>query len=112
MRLRLGLNFNFTVLELDGMLKELFKHDPNHPEWFRLPQGVVPLCNNSQLDRIRAMMPECDSHGIIPTWQEPSDDVVQQFFDDLVEVAVRADEQRLLTRDTTDDEMRYIATRA
>ena len=28
MRLRPGLNFNFTVLELDAMLKELFKHDP------------------------------------------------------------------------------------
>src|SRR3954454_23657044 len=39
MRLRPGLNFQFTVLELDGMLRELFKHDPEHPEWFRLPQG-------------------------------------------------------------------------
>ena len=57
MRLRPGLNFNFTVLELDAMLKELFKHDPQHPEWFRLPQGVIPLCNNSSLDRICAMMP-------------------------------------------------------
>lgn len=47
MRLRPGLNFNFTVLKLDGMLRELFKHDANHPEWFRLPQGVIPLCNNS-----------------------------------------------------------------
>ena len=112
MRLRPGLNFNFTVLELDGTLKELFKHDPNHPEWFRLPQGVIPLCNNSQRDRICAMMPECDSHGISPSWMEPADDVVRQFFDGLTEVAVNADEQRLLTRDTTDDEMRYIATRA
>ena len=77
MRLRPGLNFNFTVLELDGMLKELFKHDAHHPEWFRLPQGVIPLCNNSGLDRIRAMMPECDSHGVIPTWKEPADDVVR-----------------------------------
>ena len=87
MRLRPGLNFNFTVLEL-------FKHDPQHPEMFRLPRGVVPLCNNSSLDRIHAMMPLCDSHGIVPTWQEPADDVVQEFFDGLVEVPVRSDEQK------------------
>ena len=69
------------------------------------------MCNNSSLDRIRAMMPLCDSHGIAPTWQEPADDVVRAFFDDLVEVPVRADEQKSLTRDTTDDEMQRIATR-
>ena len=109
MRLRPGLNFNFTVLELDAMLLELFKRDPQHP--FMLPRGVVPLCNNSSLDRIRAMMPLCDSHGIVPTWQEPADDVVRDFFDGLVEVPVRADEQKSLTRDTTDDEMQRIATR-
>ena len=102
MRLRPGLNFNLTVLELNAMLQELFKYDPQHPEVFRLPQGVVPLCNNSALDRIRSMMPQCDSHGIVPTWQEPADDVVQEFFDSLVEVPVRPDEQKSLTRDTTD----------
>ena len=79
MRLRPGLNYNFTVLELNAMLQELFKYVPEHPEVFRLPKGVVPLCNNSALDRIRAMMPLCDSHGIVPTWQEPADDVVQDF---------------------------------
>ena len=31
MRLRPGLNFNFAVLELDAMLLELFKRDPQHP---------------------------------------------------------------------------------
>ena len=90
MRLRPGLNFNFTVLELDAMLPELFKRDPQHP--FMLPRSVVPLCNNLSLDRMRAMMLLCDSHGIAPTWQEPADDVVQAFFEDLVEVPVRADE--------------------
>ena len=60
------------------MLLELFKRDPQHP--FMLPRSVVPLCNNSLLDRIRAMMPLCDSHGIVPTWQEPADDVVRDFF--------------------------------
>ena len=112
MRLRPGLNFNFTILELDAMLLELFKRDPQHPEAFMLPRGVVPLCNNSSLDCIRAMMPLCDSHGIVPTWQEPADDVVQEFFDGLVEVPVRADEQKSLTRDTTDEELQRIATRA
>ena len=111
MRLRPGLNFNFTILELDAMILELFKHDPQHPEAFMLPRGVVPLCNNSALDRIRAMMPLCDSHGIVPTWQEPADDVVRDFFDGLVEVPVRPDEQKSLTRDTTDAKMQRIATR-
>ena len=110
MRLRPGLNYNFTVLELDAMLLELFERDPQHP--FTLARGVVPLCNNSSLDRIRAMMPLCDSHRIVPTWQEPADDVVRAFFDTLEEVPVRADEQKSLTRDTTDEELQRIATRA
>ena len=38
MRLRPGLNYNFTVLELDAMLLELFKRDPQHP--FMLARGV------------------------------------------------------------------------
>ena len=76
-----------------------------------LPRNVILLCNNSSLDRIRAMMPLCGSHGIAPTWQEPADDVVRAFFNDLVEVPVCADEQKSLTRDTTDDEMQRIATR-
>ena len=109
MRLRPGLNYNFTVMELDAMLLELFKRDPQHP--FTLARGVVPLCNNSSLDRIRAMMLLCDSHRIAPTWEEPPDDVVRAFFDDLVEVPVRTDEQKSLTRDTTDNEMQRIATR-
>src|SRR3954467_9840212 len=36
MRLPPSLNFNFTVLELDGTLRELFKHCPDPPKWFRL----------------------------------------------------------------------------
>ena len=49
--------------------------------------------------------------SIVPTWQEPADDVVRDFFDGLVEVPVRSDEQKSLTRDTTDAEMQRIATR-
>ena len=36
---------------------------------------------------------------------------MQEFFDGLVEVPVRSDEQKSLTRDTTDAEMQRIATR-
>ena len=36
---------------------------------------------------------------------------MRAFFDDLVEVPVRADEQKSLTRDTTDADMQRIATR-
>ena len=111
MRLRPGLNYNFTVLELNAMLQALFKYDSAHPEWFALPAGVVPLCNNSSLSAIRAAMPLCDSHGIDPTWREPSDEAVQTFFDNLVEQPINPDEKRGLTRDTTDREMAYIATR-
>ena len=57
------------------------------------------------------MMPLCDSHRIVPTWQEAADDVVQAFFDNLEEVPVRADEQKSLTHDTTEEEMQRIATR-
>ena len=44
MRLRPGLNFNFTVLELNAMLQELFKYDPQHPEVFSLPGGGSFRC--------------------------------------------------------------------
>src|SRR3954465_14856161 len=111
MRLRPGLNYNFTVLELDGVLKELFKNDSEHPEWFRLPPGVVPLCNNSALSRILAMMPLCDSHGIDATWQEPPEGVVRAFFDGLVERPVNPDEKDGLIRATTPEELAYIASR-
>ena len=57
------------------------------------------------------MMPLCDSHGIVATWQEHEDVVVQEFFDGLVEVPVRSDEKSSLTHDTTDAEMTRIATR-
>src|SRR4051812_40573296 len=111
MRLRPGLNYNFTVLEHDVMLKELFKHDPDHPEWFWLPPGVVPLCNNSSLSRILAMMPLCDSHGINATWQEPPEEVVRAFFDDLEERPVNPAEKDGLIRATTAAEFAYIASR-
>jgi hypothetical protein len=111
MRLRPGLNFNFTVLELEAMLQELFKLDPEHPELFRLPREIVPLCNNSSLSRIITMMPLLNAHGLDPTWGEPSEERVRDFFDNLVERPVRKDEQEGLTRATTEAELAYIANR-
>jgi hypothetical protein len=111
MRLRPGLNFNFTILELEAMLQELFKWDPEHPEWFRLPQRIVPLCNNSSLSRIITMMPLLNAHGLDPTWVEPSEERVRDFFDNLVERPVRKDEQEGLIRATTEAELAYIANR-
>src|SRR4051812_14109901 len=111
MRLRPGLNFNFTSLELKGMVRELFKHDPAHPEWFRGPRGVVPLCNSTARDSLRAMMPACDSHGVDRTWIPLEPIVVLNFFDNLTEVAKNKNEVRELTRDTTAQEIAYIASR-
>ena len=111
MRLRPGLNFNFTALELKGMVRELFKHDPAHPEWFRSPRGVVPLCNSTARDSLRAMMPACDSHGVDPTWIEPPPDAILSFFDNLVEVPKNTEENKGLTRATTERDIAYIASR-
>src|SRR3954470_13222478 len=75
-------------------------------------QGVVPLCNNSRRSEIIAMMPDCNAHGPVPSWREPSAVDVQQFFDTLIEVYVNADTERWLVMDTTQAELDYIATRA
>ena len=48
--------------------------------FFKLPAGVVPLCNNSRRSEIIAMMPDCNAHGPVPSWKEPMDADVQQFF--------------------------------
>ena len=112
MRLRPGLNFNFTTLELRGMVRELFKYDPAHPEWFRTPREVVPLCNNAARDRILAMMPMCDSHGLDRSWIPPKPIDVLTFYDNLVEVASNKEDLKLHTRDTTEQEIAYIASRA
>src|SRR3954465_3604544 len=76
------------------------------------PPGVVPLCNSSARDSLRAMMPACDSHGVDRTWIPPKPDVLLNFFDNLTEVAKSKDEARELTRDTTAQEVACIASRA
>ena len=70
------------------------------------------MCNNSCQSEIIAMMPDCNAHGPDPSWQEPEDAEVQQFFDTLHEGYINADDERLLVQDTTQAELDYIATRA
>ena len=109
MRLRPGLNQNLTVLEHGFLMRELFKCDPKHQENLRLPSNIIPLCNNSVLSIIVAMMPLCNAHSVEATWDVPEEVDVRQFFDTLVEKPVR--EERNLVRDTTEQELAYIATR-
>ena len=70
------------------------------------------MCNNSRRSEIITMMPDCNAHGPVPSWEEPKDEDVQQFFDTLIEVYVNADAERWLIMDTTQAELDYIATRA
>ena len=134
MRLRPGLDHNFTVLAHAHFCQRLFQLDVGRDgevertgkaaraaakvgkalkgPFFKLPAGVVPLCNNSRRSKIIAMMPDCNAHGPVPSWKEPKDADVQQFFDTLIEVYVNADAERWLVMDTTQAELDYIATRA
>ena len=70
------------------------------------------MCNNSRRSEIIAMMPDCNTHGPDPSWKEPEDVEVQQFFDTLHEGYVNADAERLLVQDTSQAELNYIVTRA
>ena len=70
------------------------------------------MCNNSRRSDIIAMMLDCNAHGPYPSWKEPKDAEVQQFFDTLYEGYVNTDAERLLVQDTTQAELDYIATRA
>ena len=70
MRLRPGLNHNFTVMEHAHFCQQIFQLDVNREGWverpgkvvkgplFGLPAGVVPLSNNSHQTDIIAMMPD------------------------------------------------------
>ena len=70
------------------------------------------MCNNSRRSEIISMMPDCNAHGPVPSWEEPKVEDVQQFFDTLIEVYVNADAEQWLIMDTTQAELDYIATRA
>ena len=77
---------------------------------FGLPAGVVPLSNNSRQTDITAMMPDFNADDLDPLWDEPEAEEVQAFFDNLSENYVR--DEPLLIRDTTKEELDYIAARA
>ena len=88
MRLRPGLNHNFTVLQHAHLCQRLFqlkvdvaggvertrkaekasKAVKAGRSLFGLPAGVVPLSNNSCQTAIIAMMPDFNAHGLDPTW--------------------------------------------
>ena len=81
MRLRPGLNHNFTVMGHAHFCQWIFQLDVNREGWaersgkaakagkvvkgplFGLPAGVVPLRNNSRQTDIIAMMPDYNAHG-------------------------------------------------
>src|SRR3954470_6021188 len=137
MRLRPSLDHNFTVMAHAHLCQRLFQLDVGRDgeveltgkaarvavkavkagkaikgPFFKLPAGVVLLCNNSRRSEIIAMMPDCNAHGPVPSWREPAAADVRQFFDTLAEVYVNADAERRLVMDTTQAEVDYIATRA
>ena len=76
---------------------------------FKLLAGVVPLSNNPRRNDIIAMMPEFNAHGLVPNWDEPPEDQVQEFFDTLEEKYVSAEPR--LVQDITQAELDYIAAR-
>jgi hypothetical protein len=103
MRLRPGLVNNFTILQHDFIMHELFKRETD-PEKidkaFKLPKHIVPLRNNSALSAIIAVMPHCNAHSVEATWDVPPEEDVRRFFDTTVERPVR--EEKWLVRDTTE----------
>jgi hypothetical protein len=105
MRLRPGLDHNLTTMQHGSLCQKLFGSAAVRD----LPVGVVPLCNNSRLSSILAMMPVLDAHSVDERWAVPSDDLVHQFFDGLSEKAILQDEK--LVAATTEREMAYIAGR-
>jgi hypothetical protein len=112
MRLRPGLVNNFTILQHDFIMHELFKRETD-PEKidkaFKLPKHIVPLCNNSALSAIIAAMPHCNAHSVKATWDVPPEEDVRRFFDTTVERPVK--EEKWLVRDTTEAELEFIARR-
>ena len=105
MRLHTGLGNNLTVLQHASLRHQLFRASGK----FDLPEGVVPLCINSAKDSILAMMPSCNAHGVEGGWQEPSAKDVQAWLASLTERPTRKEVD--LVRDTTEEELAYIAGR-
>jgi hypothetical protein len=55
------------------------------------------------------MMPHCNAHSVEATWDVPPEVSVRQFFDTTVEKPIR--EEKWLIRDTTEQELEFIARR-
>ena len=131
MRLRPGLDHNLTVLRHAHLCQRIFQLEVNEEgeversgkvaraaakagkvdkePVFKLPTGVVPLSNNSRQSDIIAMMPLFNAHGLEPSWVEPDELRVQEFFDTLHEAYIAA-EPRLI-QDTSQEGLDYIRAR-
>lgn len=51
---------------------------------------------SSDLSALTAMMSECNAHSVLPTWDQPSDEVILSFFDRLSEMVARVEEVVLI----------------
>ena len=56
------------------------------------------------------MMPDFNAHGLDPAWVEPPAEKVKEFFNNLLGEVVC--DEPVLIRDTTKEELDYIAARA
>ncbi|KAE8768989.1 hypothetical protein D1007_59481 [Hordeum vulgare] len=87
MRMCAGIHDNLTSLQLSTLYHHLF-----HPDGkFKHPTSIITLCNNSTKDAILAMMKACNVHGLYPTWKPPARKVALDWFDKLMEVAIRGE---------------------
>ena len=72
MRLRPGIDNDLTTMGHGFLCHQLFKSATVED----LSAGVVPLCNNSSMSAIIAMMPVLDAHSINERWVQPPVDQV------------------------------------
>ena len=93
-------------MQHDALCHVLFRPDSKT----KLSASVIPLCNNSTLSSIISMMVASNAPVILGTWVEPSREQVQEFFDNLLEKAIRVETD--LVRATIHEEIAYIASRA
>ena len=106
MRLHPGLFNNLTVLQHALLFKGLF--NKGAPE--KLPENVIPLCNNTAKDSILAMMPTCTTQGMESTWEQPNQATVDEWFTKLAETPIRVEDD--LVHDTKKHELELISRRA
>ena len=105
MRLHPGLNNNLKILQRTTLCHQLLRLDDK----YKLPAGIIPLCNNSAQSSVIAMMPSCNAHGLDKTWAEPPAARVQEWFDTSSEKTIRKEPEVICP--TTNKEVAYIASR-